>query len=616
MKETNFIRQNIKKWNTYEQELLKQKKNPETVSKLFVQITDDLAFAQTFYKNRSVKVYLNGIAQLLFNDINKRNRIGIGVIKNFWTKDLPVVLFKTRFELLFSFVVFSLMVAIGVLTSVYEPEFASTILGENYVSMTITNIENDDPMAVYKVQNGLDMFLGITLNNIRVAFVTFLLGIFFGFGTFLSLLRNGIMLGSFQYFFIERDLFKESFLTIWQHGTLEISAIVIAGAAGFTIGRGLIAPGSYTRFQSLRLNARRGLKIMIGLVPVFILAGFIEGFFTRHTEVPDSIRLLSILLSLSFILFYFVFYPAKIARKYPEKIELADQINEVNTQMPDLNAVLSGEMLFGGTLKLLKEHFRDILKITLLMASLGAVFFIVGLNYFLPELTDKSFYLTDLINPLTKLSSKPLIVVLNSFIFGIPLLHSAYLIGQKQVSETSFKNYLKNSPSNLLNAAIICVIVQTSFFLPTVFATLLSIFIMPICLFVFYHACVKKTSVFKAVSSTFKMLSGSLGKFLLLNIKFTLICILALILFNPTFYTQFLSFIHWNLWIEDQYIAQIFNVLIGFIFYVCLILSLYTLCFTNNLLYYSLHEINTSENLLKQIGSMGTKNKLKGYEFE
>ena len=134
--------------------------------------------------------------------INKRNRIGLKGLKNFWTKDLPVVLYKTRFELLFSFVVFSIMVAIGVLTSIYEPEFASTILGENYVSMTITNIENDDPMAVYKAQNGFDMFLGITLNNIRVAFVTFLLGLFFGFGTFLSLLRNGIMLGSFQYFFL------------------------------------------------------------------------------------------------------------------------------------------------------------------------------------------------------------------------------------------------------------------------------------------------------------------------------------------------------------------------------------------------------------------------------
>ena len=193
------------------------------------------------------------------------------------------------------------------------------------------------------------------------------MGLFFGIGTLLSLMRNGIMLGTFQYFFIERDLFRESFLTIWQHGTLEISAIVIAGAAGFTIGRGLILPGTYTRFQSLRITARRGLKVMIGLIPVFVFAAFIEGFFTRFTDAPNSLRLLSILLSAFFVLFYFVIYPRKVARKNPEKLSFQDKINKADETLPNLNKILSGEMLFGGTLKILKVNFIQILRFVLII---------------------------------------------------------------------------------------------------------------------------------------------------------------------------------------------------------------------------------------------------------
>ncbi len=130
MKETNFIKQNINKWSTYEGEIRKKKKNPTLVSKLFVQITDDLSYAQTFYKNRSVRVYLNGIAQLLFNDINKIKRFKFASFIDFWKTDLPIIMYKIRYELLFSFVFFAVCMGIGIITSVHKPEFARTVLGD------------------------------------------------------------------------------------------------------------------------------------------------------------------------------------------------------------------------------------------------------------------------------------------------------------------------------------------------------------------------------------------------------------------------------------------------------------------------------------------------------
>jgi uncharacterized membrane protein SpoIIM required for sporulation len=93
------------------------------------------------------------------------------------------------------------------------------------------------------------------------------------------------------------------------HGTIEISAIIVAGAAGIAIGNGWLFPGTYSRLYSFRRGAKRGLKIVMGTVPLFCVAGFIEGFMTRHTEWPDAVRLSIILLSAAFIIYYYVVLP-------------------------------------------------------------------------------------------------------------------------------------------------------------------------------------------------------------------------------------------------------------------------------------------------------------------
>ena len=81
------------------------------------------------------------------------------------------------------------------------------------------------------------------------------------------------------------------------------------GAAGLALGNGWLFPGTYSRLESFRRGAKKGVKIVIGTVPVFVMAGFIEGFVTRHTELPDLLRLGFILLSLSFIIFYYIYLP-------------------------------------------------------------------------------------------------------------------------------------------------------------------------------------------------------------------------------------------------------------------------------------------------------------------
>jgi uncharacterized membrane protein SpoIIM required for sporulation len=178
--------------------------------------------------------------------------------------------------------------------------------------MTLENIDKGDPMAVYKKMNGVDMFMGITFNNIRVSFFAFMMGLLFSFGTAWILLRNGIMLGAFQYFFHIHDLLIDSVLVIWIHGTLEISAIIIAGAAGLTLGNSFIFPGTFSRKQSFMIGAKEGLKMIVSLIPVFLTAGFLESFVTRHTGMPVYLSLTIILGSLIFVIWYFIIYPAQL----------------------------------------------------------------------------------------------------------------------------------------------------------------------------------------------------------------------------------------------------------------------------------------------------------------
>lgn len=316
MKERDFIEKNNNRWQAFEAEIKKAKADPRLTTKSYIEMMDDLSYSRTHYPNRLVRSYLNGVAQMLSVIIYRAESNTFKKAKDFWLIDLPLVMYQSRKQLLLAVLVFVAAMGVGIFSSMQDPDFAKTILGEHYVTMTIENIEKGDPMAVYKDQDASGMFLGITTNNILVSIRTFLMGFFFGIGTLLILVYNGVMVGVFQYFFVERGLFFESFLTIWQHGALEISSIVIAGCAGFVLGNGVFFPGSYSRLDALRISGRKSIMIAAGLIPIFIMAGAIESFVTRLTDLHWMLRLATIILSFSFILFYFVIYPMKIAKRF------------------------------------------------------------------------------------------------------------------------------------------------------------------------------------------------------------------------------------------------------------------------------------------------------------
>ena len=102
---------------------------------------------------------------------------------------------------------------------------------------------------------------------------------------------------------------------IWIHGTLEISAIVLAGAAGLVLGNSMLFPKTYTRIQALTKSAKDGCKIAIGMVPILLVAAFLEGFVTRHTAMPLWLSVSILGGSLSFIIWYVIYYPRQLSKR-------------------------------------------------------------------------------------------------------------------------------------------------------------------------------------------------------------------------------------------------------------------------------------------------------------
>jgi len=317
MREALFLKRNKNKWEKLAG-IIKgtHSAGPDELSELFIELTDDLSYARTFYPKSNTTKYLNNLSFQAHSKLYKNKKEKSNRIITFWKTELPLLIKRHHPILLLSFAVFMIAVFIGAVSAANDETFVRLILGDGYVNRTIQNIEKGEPMAIYKSSGQMDMFLHITFNNIRVSFMAFIYGLFLSFGTGYILFLNGVMLGSFQYFFYQKGLLLPSVLSVWVHGTLEISAIVIAGCAGFVIGNSILFPKTYSRIHSLRKGAKDGVKIVIGLVPIFIAAGFLESFVTRHSpDLHPAISAGIILISLTFIIWYFVIYPYSLTKK-------------------------------------------------------------------------------------------------------------------------------------------------------------------------------------------------------------------------------------------------------------------------------------------------------------
>lgn len=328
MREPAFVRQNKEKWIAFEKAIQTNAiTNPDELAGSYIQLTNDLAYAQTYYPESKTLQYLNGLASQAHQKIYKNKKEGKNRIISFWKTEFPLFFSQYHTTLLYAFLIFSAAVFIGCISALNDASFLRLILGDAYVNQTLNNIAEGDPTAIYKSGSEIGTFLGITINNIRVALLAFAFGVMTSIGTAYILFSNGVMLGAFVTFFYTKGVFFEANRQIWLHGTIEISVIIIAGCAGLIMGNSILFPKTYSRRVSFVKGAKDGLKVVLSTIPFFIIAGFIEGFITRYSGMPSELAFAIIGASLFLIVYYYVIYPIRLKRLYEEKTGKAIIIN-------------------------------------------------------------------------------------------------------------------------------------------------------------------------------------------------------------------------------------------------------------------------------------------------
>ena len=317
MREIAFIKQNKQKWLQFEQAIFDNaKKNPDEMANLYIQLMNDLSYAQTYYAKSKTVTYLNYLASQIYQKIYKTKRTERNRLIYFFRTEVPLIVYEYRRYLVYAFLLFFGTVAFGAISAKYDANFVRLILGDGYVNETLENIKNGNPVAIYKTGSNWGMAIGITLNNLYVGLCCYIFGIFGGIGTFYFSLRNAIMLGSFQYFFYEQGVFWKSVRGIWIHGSMEIFGIVIETAAGYILGASILFPKTFSRLNSFKIGFKNSFKILVSTVPFTIAAGLLEGFVTRYAmEMPKWLSVFIILFTLAIISFYYLLYPFIVHKK-------------------------------------------------------------------------------------------------------------------------------------------------------------------------------------------------------------------------------------------------------------------------------------------------------------
>ena len=319
MREIAFIKANKNKWLEFEQAIFgKAKKNPDEMANLYIQLMNDLSYAQTYYAKSKTVVYLNYLASQIYQKIYKTKRTESNRLVYFFKTEVPLILYEYRRYLVYAFVLFFVTVLIGAVSARYDADFVRLILSDGYVNKTLENIKDGNPVAIYKSGSNWGSFIGITFNNLKVGMMCYIFGIFGGIGTFFISLQNAIMLGSFQYFFFQQGVFWKSVRGIWIHGAMEIFGIVIETAAGYILGASILFPKTYSRMNSFKIGFKNSFKIFLSTVPFTIAAGFLEGFITRYSiDMPNWLSSFIILFTLAIISFYYLIYPFIVHKKIP-----------------------------------------------------------------------------------------------------------------------------------------------------------------------------------------------------------------------------------------------------------------------------------------------------------
>jgi len=241
---------------------------------LYRQTASDLATVREDVTSNQLSFYLNQLLGRAHNLIYMGHKQKISGLVRFYTETFPQVFRETFWQTFLAFLIFTVTGIATWAVTIHDPAFAHRMLGPEMMAtiekheMWTKSIVTIKPLAAS----------GIMTNNLAVCFTTFAMGITAGIGTIYMMFTNGLLIGVIGAATWQAGMALQLWSFVAGHGALELPAIFISGGAGLEIARGMLFPGLLPRRESLALAGGRAARLMIGIIPMLVVAGVIEGF--------------------------------------------------------------------------------------------------------------------------------------------------------------------------------------------------------------------------------------------------------------------------------------------------------------------------------------------------
>src|SRR6266849_6824801 len=241
---------------------------------LYRQTASDLATVREDAANQQLAAYLNQLLGRSHNLIYMGHKPKVSGIVRFYTETYPAVFRETLLQTLLALAIFAAAGLAACIITIHDPGFAHRLLGPHMMeTIEQRKMWTDSIVTIKPVASS-----GIMTNNLSVAFSSFALGITAGLGTIWMMIMNGLLIGVIGAATWRAGMAVQLWSFVAPHGVLELPAIFIAGGAGLEIARGMLFPGLLPRRESLARAGGRAARLVLGIVPMLIVAGIIEGF--------------------------------------------------------------------------------------------------------------------------------------------------------------------------------------------------------------------------------------------------------------------------------------------------------------------------------------------------
>lgn len=254
---------------------------------LYRQAAADLSTAREDPSGASLAGYLNQLLGRAHNLLYMGGRSRRGGIRNFFFHEYPRIFRETFFYTLAATLIFAGGALLGFLVTYYDSGFARFFLGARMMDkIERRQMWTDSVVSVKPLASS-----AIMTNNLTVSIATFVGGILAGVGTVWLMFFNGLMLGVITAACLQTGMAGQLYTFVAPHGVLELPSIFIAGGAGLLLARGLLFPGFLPRRESLARAGSKAIRLFLGVVPLLVIAGTIEGFFSP-TGIAAPIKFL------------------------------------------------------------------------------------------------------------------------------------------------------------------------------------------------------------------------------------------------------------------------------------------------------------------------------------